>query len=335
MVDVRPIEDAAALDAFVRRQPLSPYLQSWSWGEFQHALGRRIWRLGAWDSETLVGAVTVIEHQLMLNKTYIYVPHGPVAERLDAATALFVAVEALGRQAGAIYIKFDPPQYTFPFTVKQMPAGATVGTTLQPMTTLVVAVDAEPATLLESMHSKTRYNIRLAEKKGVNVRWSTDDKDFERFMELQRQTFDRQGIRMHPDGYYRRMFEVLRTANMTELVIGEYNGQAESINQIIWYGSTATFLHGGSGALFRELMIPYLVQWRTIEEAHRRGMRDYDFRGIAPESEPDHKLVGVTRFKKGFGGRVVTYPPAVNLILQRQWYLAYRYAKRFRGGSDD
>lgn len=332
---IRPVLDQRELGSLIAQQPLQPYLQSWTWGEFQSSLGRRIWRLGDEVNGSLCGAALIIEHQLMLGRSYCYCPHGPVTTSIDSLRRLYAAILDVAKEAGAMHVKIDPPQYPFPYDQSTFPSPFTPGTTLQPRTTLVLDCQLTETELLAAMHPKTRYNIRLAEKKGVTVRWSTSDADYQTFMQLQRATAERQGIRLHPDNYYQRMFAALRSANLVSLAIAEYDGRALAINEIIWQDQTATYIHGGSTTELKELMAPHLLQWQIILEVKRRGMHHYDLRGIAPENQPNHKLAGVTRFKKGFGGSVVTFPPAANGVINQSWYAAYRLAKRLRGGVDE
>lgn len=337
MVNIRPLEQqhAAALTQLIGEQPLNPFLQSWAWGDFQRAIGRKIWRLGAWDGPTLVGAALVVEHQLLLGKTYLYCPRGPVATSLAVWQELLGALRKLGASSGAMYVKADPGLYHWSLSADLFPREYSIGTTLQPQQTLVLDVGQDPASLIERTHQKTRYNIRLAEKKGVAVRWSTKREDLGKFLQLMHHTAARQAIRLHSDQYYQTMFDVLSTLGLVELAVGEFAGQAAAVNLVVWHGQTATYLHGGSSDKHKEVMAPHLVQWRTIERAHQRGVKDYDLWGVAPADLPDHKWAGISRFKRGFGGREVVLPPAANAVLQPQWYLAYRLAKRMRGGRDE
>jgi lipid II:glycine glycyltransferase (peptidoglycan interpeptide bridge formation enzyme) len=215
-----------------------------------------------------------------------------------------------------------------------VPKNFSVGTTLQPRVTQVLDLQPDLESVLAAMHQKTRYNIRLAEKKGVTVRWSTDDDDLDIFLQLITSTYTRQGIRLHPTAYYRAMWQHLKKVEMVELGIAEIAGRPLAANMVIWHDQTATYLHGGSSDQEKHLMAPYLLQWSTMQRAFTRGVTMYDFWGIAPNDNPTHQWAGVTRFKKGFGGRVVTFPPALNAILQPAWYQAYRLAKRMRGGVD-
>jgi lipid II:glycine glycyltransferase (peptidoglycan interpeptide bridge formation enzyme) len=333
-MDVRPLDDQSALQVLLQRQPLSPFLQSWAWGEFQRSLGRTIWRIGAFENDRLVGSALVIAHELLLGKTYLYCPRGPLADSPEVLTALLNELRRLGQQHGAMYIKIDPTLYHFLPDWQNVAPTYTIGTTLQPEQTSVIDLAPSADTLLEGFHQKTRYNIRLAEKRGVRVRWGSSDDDVQIFIQLMHQTATRQGIRLHSDSYYTKLFAALRTAHMAEIVLAEYEGAPCVANMVVWHSPTVTYLHGGSDERVKDVMAPYAVQWQTILRAKERGCHEYDLWGVAPEDASDHRWSGVTRFKRGFNGRYVVFPPALNAILQPQWYQAYRWAKRMRGGVD-
>lgn len=335
MVDIRTLDDQASLQDLILRQPLQPFLQSWAWGEFQQSFGRKIWRFGAYDGDLLVGAALVIRHELMLGKTYIYCPRGPVADSPEALRVLFGAIRDLGRREGAMYVKVDPGLYRFPDDIVGLAAEYRRGTTLQPQQTQVLDTEHDPEELLVTMHPKTRYNIRLAEKKGVTVRWAGDAEAMDHFLRLMHQTAERQGIRLHSDHYYQQLFSTLQSQGMAELILGEYAGGVRAAHMIVWCGQTATYLHGGSDHTAKEAMVPYVLQWETMKRSHEKGMSAYDLWGIAPEDTPNHTWAGISRFKRGFGGRLVVYPSSLNAVLQSQWYQAYRLAKRMRGGVDE
>lgn len=329
---VRPIEHPDAFRLIEQRHHRFPYLQSWAWGEAQAKYGRRIWRFGVEQDGAIVGVVTAIQHALMLERSYIYVPHGPVADDVSVFRSLLRAVVDVGHQVGAMYVKFDPPPGSP--DDRETWASFEPGTALQPRHTLMLNLSPTTETLLANMHQKTRYNIRVAQKRGVTVRWSVADEDFTRYFQLQQSMATRQGIRLHPERYYRTMFEVMREQGKTELGIAELHGQPLAINEILTHAGVAVFTHGGSADAHKDVMAPYLLQWATIERAKHRGLGWYDFRGIAPEDDPHHKLAGVTRFKRGFGGELVVSPPARNAILDRPWWMMYRLAKRIRGGVE-
>ncbi len=335
MIAIRELTDQAALARLIADQPLNPFLQSWAWGEFQGGLGRKIWRLGAFDGNQLVGAALVIEHQLMLGKSYLYCPRGPLAQTPDVVRGLMDEIRELGKKNRAMFIKIDPGLYHFAWADVHVPESASLGTTLQPRHTYLIDTKENLDDVLAASHQKTRYNVRLAEKRGVTVRFSSTNDDLTTFLVLIHQTYQRQDIRPHPDSYYREQFTVLQQAGMMELVIAEYEHQPLVVNMVIWHGQTATYLHGASSDEHKDTMAPHLAQWRTIERCHERGITTYDLWGVTPPDQPDHHWQGISRFKRGFAGREIEFPRAVNIILQPQWYQTYRWAKRFRGGVDE
>lgn len=332
MVDIRTLDDQASLQDLILRQPLQPFLQSWAWGEFQRALGRPIWRLGAFVGDELVGSALVIQHELLLGKTYVYCPRGPLALTEEAWTALTAAITDLGRQQKAMYVKVDPT--ILPFGSPLWEKSWTAGTALQPPKTVLINLGQSEEDLLAKMHSKTRYNIRLAERHEVHVSWSTDDAELEIFLTLLFRTYERQGIRAHSKGYYEKLFHTLRQAQMVSIVTARYQGQPLASNMIIWHGKTVTYLHGGSADDGKEHMAPHVLQWQTMLEAKHRGCLQYDLWGLSSTKVGRVDRGGVARFKQGFGGEELDFPEPKNLILDQSWYWAYRLAKRFRGFTD-
>jgi lipid II:glycine glycyltransferase (peptidoglycan interpeptide bridge formation enzyme) len=150
--------------------------------------------------------------------------------------------------------------------------------------------------------------------------------DFEKFWRLMRATTKRDKIRSHPKDYYLKQLSFFRGGSdfvETKLFLAEYQNRIVAANIIVFFGKTATYLHGASDYEYRHLMAPYLLQWEQIKEAKRHGYEIYDFWGIDEERWP-----GVTRFKLGFGGREIEYVGAWDYVFQPMWYRAYKMAKK-------
>jgi lipid II:glycine glycyltransferase (peptidoglycan interpeptide bridge formation enzyme) len=114
-----------------------------------------------------------------------------------------------------------------------------------------------------------------------------------------------------------------------ELWVAEsLNNDIIAANLMVFYGDTATYLHGASNYAFRALMAPNLLQWNLIQEAKKRGFKYYDFHGIAPNENPKHPWAGVTRFKKGFGGEIANYPGTYDFIYETGWYKIYKLFRK-------
>lgn len=327
---VRSVTDQAGWDDFVRRVGAADaFLQSWRWGEFQLAAGRPIQRLEVVDGDRRVAACLLTSHVTRLGKSFLMSPRGPLldqslssGDRAQVWSQLVTAIAAQ-RPSGTMFLKIEPN------VVPPTDLDFSPGTGTHPETSLVLDLRQGAEVLLEQMHPKTRYNITLAKRKGVVVRWTRDAGDVDIFLQLLAQTAKRQSIGIHPQRYYRQMIESLR--DMVEVAIADHDGQPLAAGLMIRFGQVMTYLHGASDHSQRELMAPYAMHWETMARARADGFLTYDFFGIAPADSINHKWAGITRFKKGFGGQTVTYPGGFNLVYDRTWYTAYRLAKRMAG----
>jgi len=151
---------------------------------------------------------------------------------------------------------------------------------------------------------------------------------------LMRMTTERDGFSAHEDAYYKKQLEMLgarREGGLSvRLWLAEADGKAAAGAVVASFGTTATYLHGASDASMRQMMAPYLLHWRIMQQAKAQGVRSYDLWGTAPTDDPKHPWAGITRFKNGFGGRVVSYVGAWELPGKGFWYSLYRAAKYVR-----
>ncbi len=288
----------------------SSFLQSPEWEEFQRSLGRATSR---------ESGILFIRHLLPMGRHYLYCPRPVVsAERLMRA-------QVAARAGGAVFLKIDPSEISFS-SVTQAPAGRTI----QPRQTVVMDLTKSEESLLAAMHGKTRYNIRLAARKGVSIRQGRSRAgEVETFWRLLQETAARDGFRTHPRAYYEKLLAVNSDRFSNELFFAEYNGNPVAAALINFYrdgasGGCATYLHGASSREYKEVAAPQLLHWHIVEEARRRGFYSYDFWGIDAARWP-----GLTRFKQGFGGAAVTYPPSIEIAYRPVSYAAYRLWKRF------
>jgi len=344
-MDIVEIKEKNQLDNFVGSQKMSQFLQSWEWGEFQQRLGRKIWRLGVLDGKSLVASALAIKHNLPFGKNYLYSPRGPivnnkipVANFQNAFRQIINKIIEIVKQEASMFMRFEPPvEKTSQPILKSLIGNdyKSVGSQfIQPKDTLILDLSKSEEQLLSEMHPKTRYNIRLAEKKGVKIRIGVKE-DFEKFWSLNMETSQRDGFKTHPKSYYQKMLEVL-SPDFSKLFLTEYEGKVLVANLVIFFGDTVTYLHGASSNEYRNLMAPHLVQWRQIEEARKLGFKYYDFWGVIPSQQSiDYRpqsWSGLTRFKKGFGGFEVNYVGTDDLILDGFWYNMYKMGRRFLRG---
>ncbi|MFH1192241.1 MAG: peptidoglycan bridge formation glycyltransferase FemA/FemB family protein [bacterium] len=178
--------------------------------------------------------------------------------------------------------------------------------------------------ILKEMQQKTRYNIRLAEKKGAQIRMANKGDDFNKFWNLISDTYNRKEIKTHSKEYYRG---ILETGDVVKLWLAEYQGKAVAANIISYFGDTATYMHGGADYEYRNIMPPYLLQWEAIKDAKSNGFSYYNFGGC---SETNSYWQGITRFKKGFGGFEINYSGTYEIGFKRFLYNLYSLLKGLR-----
>lgn len=333
---------------FVAKNPYGSFLQSFEWGEFQQSLGRDCWKLkvksekhapyrnGASGSglKVILGQTLVVKYDLPFGKSYLYSPHGPIIDPEPATSdpvtifkALSKKVKEIAQEEKAIFWRMDPaaPDSTEERTIFKELGLQKLSREIQPKKTLILDLTKSEKEILSQMHSKTRYNIRLAERKGVTAEKITNyELQIPNLVDvlwgLIRKTAKRDGFRSHPKEYYRKMLESLSSA---ELFLAKYKGRIIAANIVVFFGKCATYVHGASDYKYRNLMAPHFLQWRQILEAKKKGLVLYDFWGIDEKKWP-----GVTRFKKGFGGKEINYIGAWDLIYQPTWYKIYNLARR-------
>jgi peptidoglycan pentaglycine glycine transferase (the first glycine) len=288
-------------------QTRAQFLQSWDWGEFQKSLGRKVWR-----QEIGSSYISVIKMGLPLEQNYLYAPRLNFLLNKDVSDEL----KKLAAAEKSIFLRLElvPVQELDLFGFQKT-------NNVQPGKTLLLDLTKSAEELLAVMHPKTRYNIRLAEKKGVEIREGSQS-DLDNFYDLISSTYNRKHLKVYNKGYYQKLLENLTNA---KIYLAEYQNKILAANLILFYGDTATYLHGGSSEEDKNIMAPHLLQWEIIKLAKAQGYRYYDFWGIDEKKWP-----GVTRFKMGFGGTEVKYGGAFDLILNKFWYTVYKLIKSFK-----
>lgn len=315
-------------DRFVAAVPHAPFLQSWAWAEFQAAVGRPVFRWLVRDRARAVSALQGFVHRYPFGFASLYVPHGPVSDGSVASAAWDLHLKGLQAEAmtrQALFVRLEPlmplPDGVMP--VRQVPS-------VQPPATLWIDLHQTEPALLNAMHQKTRYNIKLAEKRGVTV--ESGGREFlPDFAAVLRQTERRQGVRFFRSGYFRILWSVPALAGLTRIYRARLQGETLAALLVIRYGDTATYLHGGSSDRGREHMAPYALQWAAIRQAKADGAAWYDWRGVAPrDADPHHPWAGFSRFKRGFGGVDVAYPGTYDWVRRPFFYFLYRLAQRMK-----
>lgn len=172
-----------------------------------------------------------------------------------------------------------------------------------PVNTLIIDISKAPEEILSNMKAKTRYNIKLAYRKGIKVRVGTK-KDLDIFYHLYSMTCKRNNLNLHDVSFFSSLFDVNNTGDF-DLLIAELNGEPLSSLFLTYSSKRATYLYGASSNENRETMSTYALQWEAINLAKKKNCTEYDLFGIAPNADIYHPMHGLNRFKMGFGGEVI------------------------------
>src|SRR3989344_723062 len=314
------------------------FLQSEQWLRFQEAVGRETVKI----SDKNFSANGII-HRLPIVGSYLYVPRGPLinqqtTDNKEQLTGKMRMVVELAKAKQAKWIRIEPQtkellemiKGSVPYKMVKAPHD------VQPKEIFVVDILPGEDELLAAMKSKTRYNIRLAQKKGVKVFATREEKYKQTFLTLMQRTAARKEITPHPRAYYEKFLTAF-PENMCQLFAAEYNGRVLAANLLMMFGTTAVYLHGGSSDTYRDMMAPYLLQWEQMKFAKAHGCTRYDFGGIRTQTT-NYKLQttdswsGITRFKTGFSPQTasIVFPGAYDIVLHPLSYALYRIVQRIR-----
>ncbi|MFO7838914.1 MAG: peptidoglycan bridge formation glycyltransferase FemA/FemB family protein [Desulfosalsimonadaceae bacterium] len=200
-------------------------------------------------------------------------------------------------------------------------------TDLLPTDTVILDLKKDKDRLLAQMKPKTRYNIRLSERKGVRVR-EADLRDLPAWYAIYRETSNRHGMMLNDMNYFRSALEVsaadCASPARIHLLLAEIDAQPVAGIMLAISGSRATYLYGASSAKQGNSMATYALQWAAIEKAKAEGCSDYDLFGTAPYPDPHHPMYGLYRFKTGFGGRMIHRQGCWDYPFDEKQYGLYR-----------
>ncbi len=307
--------------------PLAHVLQTWEWGQFKsrHGWMPRYW---LWHNEAgqPCAAALILRRQLgRLPFSVMYVPKGPA---MDYENALLVQVladlERLARQSHAIFVKIDP-NLTHPLPSLRERGWVASSEQIQFRNTVEIDLRRSEDELLAAMHQKTRYNIRLAQKRGVTVRPGTLA-DLELLYAMYDETARRDHFIIRPLDYYRDAWGSFIQAGLAQPLVAEFEGAPIAALILFHMAGRAYYFYGMSRDLHRDKMPNHLLQWEAMRWARAHGCAIYDLWGAPDKLEESDPMWGVYRFKQGLGGRFVEHLGAWDYPTSRPLYWLYTVA---------
>lgn len=333
---------------FIAKNKPNNFLQSFWWGDVLEKEGRQIERFAVRKNKKIL-ALFILEKKVMTRGGFFYFESlwGPVWNKslsnFEVAEILEEIHRFIGKKDKSIFWRFSPPASTL-ISPKDIESNyyfendfleanfcwnffPTMARTRPPKKTLVIDLTQEDARILSQMKGKTRYNIKLAAKKGVEVVWSDKEKDLKEFFKLHLITAERGGFKPHSFEHYLNILKTpqLLSRNKVLLALAKHDGKIICANMILFFNETVFYLHGASGNESRNLMGPYLLHYEAIKRAKEEGFKNYDFWGV-----DNNKWAGVSRFKEGFGGHSKYYQPIYEWPLLDYYYKMYCWYRKLR-----
>ena len=312
------------------------FLQGFEWGEFQKRLSKKVWRFEIREKNKTIAGAQVIKEKFPLNKSYLYIPFGPCFDsklllkgKKEVLNLILKELEKVAKKEKAIFLRVEPVS-----PLPKNPAEVKSQKRIQPQKTLILNLKKTEKEIFSSFHPKTRYNLRLAERRGVIIKIKNQNncstgvasqqakiknEDFDGFYKLIQKTAKRDKFKPYSKEYYKKFLEIAGA----ELFLAVFENKIIAGNIVVFFGKRATYFHGASDYKFRRLMAPHLLQWKQICEAKERGCQEYDFWGI-----DEKKWQGLTRFKKGFRGDELEYSKGKDFIFSNFWYKTYILSRK-------
>ncbi len=323
MVEVRDIDQEKLWEEFVRVWPGANFLQSFAWGEFNQALGHRVVRKGFYKNKKLAGVVSAIVEKGKRAK-YLTVPAGPLISWKDEGVVkMFMeTIRKIAAEEKCSFVRVRPQIVN---SGENQAMFSKLGFKVAPMhlhEQLTVKLDLSKTEeqLLIEMRKATRYEIRQGLKTGIEVEESTDAGEMDGFYDLQMQTASRQAFVPFSKNFLVKQFEAFAKRGMVKLYTARLNGEILAQGMVIFYGQEGDYHYGAGSESGRKYPGAYVLLWKAIREAKVRGLKYFDLWGIAPLDKPKHRFAGVSLFKRGFGGEVVEYVHALDLIIDPMKY---------------
>lgn len=323
------ISDEAKWNDFVQASPHASLLQSYEWGKVKSGAWKPFYTAVVDESENILASALILKRSLpFVGRSIFYCPRGPVFKSPDPGlmSFFFTSLRQLAKKENAFVFRCDPeiPENQTYFTDNLKACGLRYNAeNIQPRGTIILDIQPDTDTLLKSFHHKTRYNIKLAEKKGITVEEKNSQEGVDIFYTLFKVTSERDKFLILRKSYFLHLWKTLSEKKMCSIFVASFEGKPLSAVFMTVFGNRMTYLYGASSNEHRNLMPNHLVHWRAIEWAKSQGAAYYDFWGIPSHPHERHPLWGVYRFKKGFCETETKWIGTYEMVLNAFWYFVF------------
>jgi len=317
---IRDITSKEEWEGFILSRPEANFLQSWNWGVFHQNLGKKIFRIGLYENNRL-SVVALCVKEVAKRGTYLTVAGGPIPFSEPHTVALMEEIKKIAEWEGCDFVRLRPQELDSEVSkqtartlgLKKSPLYLTADLTLQ------LDIRQSEDELLRQMRKTTRYEIKKAERENIEIKISKNPEDIRRFYENEIALAKKQRFVPFSYKFLYEQFKAFVEDDQAALFHAYKDGELLASSFIIFYNGEAVYHYGVSTPANTEWPGAYACQWATIQEAKKRGFRHYNFWGVAPKNEINHRFAHLSVFKRGFGGEEVQYLPAHDLPISRRY----------------
>lgn len=295
------------------------------WADFKNQMGWKTYKIGLMDNKQLVGGAIIQKYNFSKTKNFLYIPEGPVLpygekKAEEMFHVLMREIDKIVNFEGeqlTTHLRIDPRLVETPgFSSKFKKAPYN----MEPRNTLIIDLTLSEEELLKQMKPKGRYNVKVAERNNIEIKIDSSQTGINNFLNLYRQTTQRNGFEGKSESYFKHLMPHLKKSGYGEVFTAFVEGEPVASALVIFYEERATYFYGASSDTHKEKMAPYLLHWKIMQYAKKKGFKEYDLWGIAPEGKKDHVWHGITQFKKKLGGEHLNFIGSYDHVYNQKSY---------------
>ncbi len=332
-MEIKEITNKEIWEDFLLRYKEKTFLSSWNWGEFQKMMGNKIWRLGIYDKEKLLG-LSLVSKIIAKRDTFLLIQHGPNINvfKREIFKTLLEKLKKIGKKEKASFIRINP---LWEKTEENKAIFRDLEFREAPMhansyeSTWKLDINFSEDELLKNMRKTTRYLIRKTSlNQNIVIEKSMKSDDVKIYQKLVEEVAAVQKFIPFSFKYVKNEFNIFLKNKEVMLFFGKYQGKIISSALIIFWQKIGFYHQAALLPQYHKIPAAYLLQWEAIKEAKKRGCVLYDFWGyINPKKQSKHPWAGPTLFKMGFGGYKKEYLKTQDFPLSKKYWLTFIFEK--------
>lgn len=316
--------DQKKWDKFVTSHEDANFLQSWAWGDFHEARGKKVIRRIALDNDKNIIAAYVGQVETAKRGTYMAIAGGPIMDwgKKSLREAIFSDIKAQAEAAKCVFVRIRPQILE---TEKNRKLFKDLGLKPAPIYLSVelagvLDLNKSEEEILANAAQGLRRKIRKAEKNEITVSTSTDPKDIHEFYQIELETAKRHGFVEFSESFLQKQFEAFLKYDSVKLYTAKLGDEILAQNFMIFYGNEASYHYGVSTELGTKYSGAPLLHMQAMRDARERGIKRYNFWGITGLNETKHRFYGVSQFKRSFGVTELQYLHAHDMVIKPAKY---------------